>query len=140
MEPLLIKWDLIVILLAVYNSFSIPLGLAFAPPSYEYTWVKVLNWLIDVCFFFDIVLSFRTSYFNPITGAEVFDPKMIAKNYLKGRFWIDLISTIPFELIDQIVSTNNSKIGSVFSCLKLIRILRLGRLINYLNESDEFKL
>ena len=26
------------------------------------------------------------------------------------------------------------------SCLKLIRVLRLGKLISYLNESDEFKL
>ena len=26
------------------------------------------------------------------------------------------------------------------SCLKLIRVLRLGKLISYLNESDDFKL
>jgi hypothetical protein len=29
---------------------------------------------------------------------------------------------------------------NLIACLKLIRVLRLGRLINYLNESDEFKL
>ena len=26
------------------------------------------------------------------------------------------------------------------SCLKLVRVLRLGKLISYLNESDDFKL
>ena len=103
MEPFLIKWDLIIILMAIYNSFQIPLGLAFKPPSYEYTFVKIINSLIDICFFFDIILSFRTTYFNPITGAEIFDPKKIAKNYLKGRFWIDLTSTLPFELINNII-------------------------------------
>ena len=29
---------------------------------------------------------------------------------------------------------------NLIACLKLIRVLRLGRLINYLNESDDFKL
>ena len=139
MELILIKWDLVIIVLAIYNSISIPLGLAFSPPSYEYTWVKVFNYFIDSFFLFDMILQFRTTYVNPITGAEIYDSKMIAKNYLKGRFWIDLISIIPFELAAKFVDAEN-KSFRVFSCMKLIRILRLGRLINYLNESNDFKL
>ena len=36
----------------------------------------------------------------------------------------------------------NGKMDSydLISCLKLVRVLRLGKLINYLNESDDFKL
>ena len=56
MEPLLIKWDLVIILLSIYNSLSIPLELAFHPPSFDYIWVKIINGLIDTCFFIDILL------------------------------------------------------------------------------------
>lgn len=60
----------------------------------------MVNWSIDFLFFVDIIINFRTSYINPMTGDESTNPKEIAKNYLKGRFWVDLLATVP---IDQIV-------------------------------------
>jgi hypothetical protein len=53
--------------------------------------------VIDAIFAIDILINFRTTYFNPRTGDEVSDPKLIAKAYLQGRFWIDLLATIPFD-------------------------------------------
>jgi hypothetical protein len=32
-------------------------------------------------------------------GEAVYDPMVIAKNYLKGWFWIDSISAMPYDLI-----------------------------------------
>ena len=69
--------------------------------------------------------------------------RKIALNYFFGRFWLDLLSAIPFETVILLLPKVDSEIASrmvVISCLKLIRILRLGRLINYLNSSDDFKL
>ena len=102
MEPLRIKWDLIIIILAIYNSIAIPISLAFDPPSFTYFWILALNNFIDLMFLCDMVMQFRTSYFNPITGDEEFDLKKIAKNYIKGTFWIDMLSTIPFEKITHL--------------------------------------
>ena len=84
------------------------------------------------------------------------DVRKIAKNYVYGQFWIDLFSTIPFEsighLFENLLIKNEEKnhmilqtklkdnTYNLISCLKLIRVLRLGKLINYLNESDDFKL
>ena len=50
--------------------------------------------MIDVCFWFDILLTFRTTYKHPRTGDEITNPQQIAQNYLSGTFLLDLISAI----------------------------------------------
>ena len=143
MDPWRIKWDMYIIILAIYNSICLPLQIAFNPPFLETDYISGFDNVIDVCFFLDIVLTFRTTYVHPMTGEEIFDLKKIAKHYLKNQFFLDLMATIPFEKIAAIfetVSTNNRSQYTFISCLKLIRILRLGRLINYLNESDDLKM
>lgn len=53
--------------------------------------------IIDLLFAFDILINFRTAYVDSHTDELVTDPTKIAKNYLKGRFWIDLVASIPFN-------------------------------------------
>ena len=102
-----------------------------------------MSHVIDFMFFLDILITFRTTTVNIMTGQIIMEPKTIAKNYIQGRFWIDLVSTIPFEEILFMFSNiteENLKKFVIFSCLKLIRVLRLSRLIDYLNQSDDLKL
>ena len=98
MNPARIKWDLFIILLAVYNSICLPLEIAFRP-AFIITnpFVKIMDLIIDFLFLIDILISFRTTYIHPISGDEIIESKLIAKNYIAGRFWIDFFSTIPFE-------------------------------------------
>jgi hypothetical protein len=58
-----------------------------------------LNEFIDIIFIVDILINFRTSIADFITGDEIFDSKIIANRYLKGQFFIDLIGAIPMDLI-----------------------------------------
>ena len=55
------------------------------------------NTFIDCIFAIDIIISFRTTYVCSDTGAEIMSGLKIAKNYVSGRFIIDLLSTIPFD-------------------------------------------
>jgi hypothetical protein len=64
----------------------------------------VLNMIIDVIFIVDILMNFRTSIADFITGDEIFEQKTIATRYLKGQFIIDLIGAIPMDLILKISS------------------------------------
>lgn len=50
----------------------------------------------------DILLTFRTTYYDPVSGDEIFDTRMIAKRYLMGRFIIDFLSTVPFDNIAKV--------------------------------------
>lgn len=98
-EPWRVKWDLFVILLAFWNSISVPFDLAFRPKILQHPLLRALNWIIDALFVIDIVINFRTSFISPQTGEEVTNAKEIAASYLKGRFWIDLAAVINIELI-----------------------------------------
>ena len=53
-------------------------------------------------------------------------------------FWIDLISVIPFELIIYDL-VKDSDVLKAFSLLKLLRVLRLQRMITYMNTTDDLK-
>lgn len=97
MNPVMVKWELIVIILAVYSSVVLPLDIAFRPPALDNKHLKAFNYVIDALFFLDIVITFRTTQVNLMTGDTIIDPKQIANNYIAGRFWIDLLSTIPFD-------------------------------------------
>jgi hypothetical protein len=116
--------------------------------------LKVLDSSIDLFFFIDIVVNFRTTFIHSRTGDEESDPKLIAKNYLKGRFWIDLLASLPFDyiamvfrylqqthlFIQKIFGASDVSTFDLFGLLKLIRIGRLGRIISYLNLRDNVKM
>lgn len=90
---------------------------------------------------FDIVFNFRTSYVNSKNGEEIMDPKIVAIEYVKTRFWIDLVASIPFDQL-MLLFTDDKGNSIAFQCislLKLVRVLRLSRLITHLNLENEIK-
>lgn len=90
----------------------------------------------------DVVFNFRITYVNKKTGEEEFDLKKIAFNYLKGRFWVDLLASLPFDVITLFILSskdNNTVVFEAFGLLKLVRITRLSRIIMYLNFKDDIK-
>lgn len=54
--------------------------------------------------------------------------KLIAKNYLKGWFSIDLIAVIPFQQILESLNLNSLvriiRIGRLYKLAKLVKLLR----------------
>ena len=131
-DPRRMKWDIFVICLALWNVFFIPYNVAFRPSIGATPWFLTFNYFIDFAFFFDILVNFRTTYFNK-DGDEIFNPKDIAKRYvLGGRFFIDLLASVPLDGI--------SKELEIFGLLKLIRLSRLSRIITRLNFRDDVKI
>ena len=104
-----VRWDLFVMILSVWNCITIPVDIAFEPEFFSSSYLMILNNIIDFAFFIDIILNFRTSFNNPKTGDEVMDPKEIACNYIvAGRFWVDLISTIPFDILTGDINSDGA--------------------------------
>ncbi len=46
----------------------------------------------------DIILNFRTTFVSK-SGQVIYDSKLIAVNYIKGWFLLDLLAAIPFDLL-----------------------------------------
>lgn len=55
----------------------------------------VLDFVTDITFAIDILLNFRMAYAK--NRVMVTTPALIASNYLRGWFTIDLLSTVPFD-------------------------------------------
>jgi len=102
------------------------------------------GYFVDINFVLDIIFNFRTSFINRKTGLEVRIGTAIALDYvLQWRFYFDLLSVIPFELLynaSNSGNTTNTTQFKIFGVLKLIRLLRLGRIITYLKFKQGIKI
>lgn len=81
--------------ISIWNMFWTPLEIAF---SLGNPTTVILDRLTDVMFLVDMIVVLRTSFVGEM-GEEITNWRDIALNYLKGRFLIDLICSIPFDLI-----------------------------------------
>lgn len=135
------RWEILVLLLAIWNGFSIPYNVAFYGTDEDYKWT-IFNAILDFLFFLDVIVNFRTTYIDEKTSEEIFEPCMIAQQYLKGRFWVDIIASIPFDNIAEFIiqSDDNSTALQIFGLIKLVRILRLSRLMTFMNLKDDVQM
>ena len=56
------RWDIFVLLLALQNSFIIPLDLAFEPKFTSYKGFANFDLFVDIIFVIDMIIMFFTSY------------------------------------------------------------------------------
>lgn len=114
-HPFREKWDYFIILLSIYNCIELPMDAAFNYRKSENTSgiAEPLNNLIDTMFAFDIIMNFRTTTMNRLTGEEIVAKKEIQNNYIKGQFIIDILSTIPFDLVASLFMSSENGEQSV---------------------------
>jgi hypothetical protein len=90
--------------------------------------MNILSKIVDVIYFIDIIVNFRTTFLNKKTGEEITEPRKIALNYLlSAGFYIDLASSLPLERVGQDYR------AQIVGLLKVYRITRLEKIINNLN-------
>lgn len=129
-SKLKLYWDVVMILWILYIAFELPWEFAFPEDS-----PPVVNYFILIFFLLDILISFRTTYFDD-EQAEIVHWRLIMMNYVKSaNFYVDMVSFFPFDLIE---SVNNKSVQVMFKVLKMIRLLRLGKLLKHL-QSDKLK-
>lgn len=118
-----VAWDLFTCSLVIYSLIVIPVRVGFSQMKPSIGFI-VFDAFIDGMFFMDMCLSFNTAYFDVRHECYIYSRPMIASHYLEFWFWVDLISTIPF---DDLVSLFNG-VQQHLEAIRAIRILRLGRL------------
>lgn len=115
----------------LWLTLFIPWQVAYPEDSIEELDIAIL-----VVFILDILLTFRTTFFNE-ENDEIIDAKIIFFHYLKStNFLIDFVSAIP---IGEIYQANDTKLTRIFSIIKIVRLARLGRLLKLL-KNEELKL
>uniref|UniRef100_A0A8C5DHI3 Potassium voltage-gated channel subfamily H member 5-like n=1 Tax=Gouania willdenowi TaxID=441366 RepID=A0A8C5DHI3_GOUWI len=159
-------WDWVILILTFYTAIMVPYNVSFKTRQNNLAWL-VVDSVVDVIFLIDIVLNFHTTFVGP-AGEVISDAKLIRMNYLKTWFVIDLLSCLPYDIInafehvDDDITTHTSStshlrdflnshrnntrtedsvlpgLSSLFSSLKVIRLLRLGRVARKLDHYLEY--
>ncbi|CAF0853279.1 unnamed protein product [Rotaria sordida] len=135
-------WDWVILLLTFYTSLLVPYHAAFRSKSLDDVPLLVVDSIVDVIFFIDIILNFHTTYVHTKSGEVISDPKRIRKTYLKSWFIIDLLACLPYDVFNAFQEAEEIDIfqryGSIFSALKVLRLLRLGRVFRKLDNYLEY--
>eukprot|EP00929_Paragymnodinium_shiwhaense_P106796 TRINITY_DN7250_c0_g1_i1.p1 TRINITY_DN7250_c0_g1~~TRINITY_DN7250_c0_g1_i1.p1 ORF type:complete len:794 (+),score=142.87 TRINITY_DN7250_c0_g1_i1:95-2476(+) len=125
-------WDAILMALCCYLVVSLPFLVAFDAYIGDATMTGLdsLHLCIDLLFLFDVIINFRTGM--TIGLQLVMQPRLVAVYYVKGWFFIDLLSSIPFEEVTQ---------GAVptFRPLKLLKLAKLARILRFLKPLQEIQ-
>jgi len=83
--------------------------------------VLVVDSIVDVVFFVDILLNFHLTFVGS-AGEIVSEPRVIRMNYLKGWFIIDLLSCLPYDVFTAF--HDNSEVrGKQFSAFLIKTII-----------------
>jgi len=142
-HKIVIVWNMILAVLLVYvgtiflyrfsfmafhidESGSNPLG------EHDVAW-NVWDYIVDGLFWFDLLFHFFCSY-EDADGYEVINMWLIAKRYMRGMFWLNLLACLPEEALSGIMqliveqSDNKVKDLGVARVYRLQRVSRLARL------------
>ena len=118
-------FDIIVLIMVNISSIIILYDFCFLETDKDNNNLFIKNpiyYIIEVFFAIFIILQFFQKYQERATLLIITDFKKIALRYMKGWFFIDLLSIIPFEFF---MSSSDTKL----KYCKMIRFLRLPKFI-----------
>ena len=139
-------WDIFILLLVFWSSLWEPYKAAFVSLRAEGYEISVL--LVDTVFAIDILISFHTGFDK---GFEIImEKEMIIYHYLRGWFLIDLVATLPWDIIIKMVmslsssgdsdsAVSNSPLIRLLKLLRVLRVMRAGGLIDRLFQAKAWK-
>ncbi|ETO21443.1 potassium/sodium hyperpolarization-activated cyclic nucleotide-gated channel 3 [Reticulomyxa filosa] len=127
-------WDLFVLLLVCYNAVVVPVNLVFDSSPFN---IFALELLFNAFFMVDIGLQFFTTFKydkGPMIGRVEMSHPVIIKQYLRTWFIIDLMASLPIDLVVTWSTSSNASVTSFNYLLRLLRgfkfmrILRMSRI------------
>ncbi|XP_078149521.1 potassium channel AKT1-like [Carex rostrata] len=128
-------WKVFLIILVVYTAWVSPFEFGFLHLATGA--LAITDNVVNFFFAIDIILTFFVAYLNRTTYVLVDNRKDIAFKYLKSWFLLDVISTIPSELVRKILP-RKLKNYSFFSLLRLWRLRRVSALFAKLEKNRDY--
>eukprot|EP01084_Bolivina_argentea_P294357 506444_1 len=123
-----IIWDLLVSIVIIISAIEIPLTMAFDIPVDFTTSIGRMSFCIDIFLCCDICVTFRTAYYDKYDPLNLIkQPNLIAKQYAKGWFVFDFLTSFPFGFIFTSYDDDVEDGTVAFKFLRIIRIVRILR-------------
>jgi len=145
-------WDIVMVFALLFVAIVTPVEVTFSDEGKYISVLWVINRVVDLLFIFDIVLLLNLAYqtHSDDGGHWIVNKRRIVIHYLKGWFFVDFISVLPFWAITmdyndifglQAAATNAAMIENsvsesdlrratvLFRTIKLLRLLKLARVL-----------
>ena len=113
-------WDYSVLVVTLFGVLETPFSIVFGFTSLVVP--RVFNWAIPLVFLADMIVQFQTA--RRVQGKLVMDRDVVARGYLRGWFWIDLLAALPVGYLLFAISV---PAGSAFYLLSLNPLFKLPR-------------
>jgi len=121
-------WDIFTNIFMLYSFINTPYNIAFGLPNEEDSDLKAIEWMIDIIFLVDIIVTFITDNYSK-DGLSTVTNSYIAKRYLTSFFLLDCLSCVPGLVTSEQYS------GEYFIYwFKLFRFSQLGRTFDQIEE------
>ncbi|CAF3421185.1 unnamed protein product [Rotaria socialis] len=156
-SPFKAVWDWVVILLVLYTGIITPYTISFLSDddqkrttlnthaatrqfNRERTSIHVLviiDVLVDFMFIFDILISFRTTFFLKETNEVITNPILIAKHFVIDswkRFGTDILGALPWDIL--FFGNGSHSTIRLANYFKLARLLRLVTFVRNFQKTE----
>jgi hypothetical protein len=129
----------------MYIALLVPFVIGFEVNTEQGTFIFVIDRLVDVFFVLDICFNFFTGF--AVTGKVVMDPRRIVYTYVKSWFLLDVVASVPFDVIAAQYAGNQAafrstkfvRIMKLVRLVKLFRMLRINRILSRLERKMSIK-
>ena len=110
----------------LYDSFTVPLRVCFSVDIKLWTLAFWVELLVDLFFICDVVLNFRTSFYDA-NGFRENRPKRIMWHYLRGWFLIDFVSCLPYGYVQYFLPEGSDSNASQLKAIKAVRLMKITK-------------
>ena len=136
-NKLLPLWDGCTFSALAFTAIFTPYEVGFIPAEVDSPALFWINMAVNSLFAFDIILQFFMMYQEEHVGGQwVGSHRKIIAHYIKGWFLIDIVSTVPMDIVTTLVGLEG---GESLRIVRVIRLLRLLKLMRLLRASRIFK-
>ena len=133
-------WDIGNLIFLLIILWILPMQIfGIMAPNSEPDFIKIINLVTDLWFVVDVYLNFRTCILRGKGTKQICHPAKIRMGYFNSRwFAIDLVSSIPVDIILRLFITDaNQNIGliqnlksvKIIRLIRVLKLLRIGRII-----------
>lgn len=123
-------WDTVFIFCLIFELWVHPFTVVFLAHAGVPWQLEFVSYILTVFFIMDILINLSTGFI--VKDRIVMKRREIVTNYMRFWFWVDLVATIPFDLMSW--GAGLGHMGKVMRTFRLLRLLRAARLVTRMQQ------
>ncbi|OQR87469.1 tetrameric potassium-selective cyclic nucleotide gated channel [Achlya hypogyna] len=122
-------WDTVNLVLLAYVCTIVPYVSSFySIADYQMSQWVIADYITDVLYAMDIIITFRSAYVDPKTGDIISSPTAIARAYISRWLALDLFATFPWDTFFRYVLESRTHATQIPRLLRVTRLTRIAKI------------